>query len=129
MLDNRLRHAEQKQQPAGNDAIDPLVEIKLVQERLRLTAAQAYAQEQKNLVNDRQLVPVPFATFALSKIAAQIGSKLETIGKTLRRRHPDIDLVFIESLERELAMARNVAAGFGEQLPEMLDEYLESLAE
>jgi terminase small subunit / prophage DNA-packing protein len=131
VLEKRIEHAIRKQQPVGaeNEGVDPLAEHKLTMERLRLTAAQATAQEKKNQVLDKQLVPVPFATFALAKVAAQIGSKLDTVGKTLRRRHPDVDVRFIESLEREIAVTRNIAAEFGEQLPELLDEYVESLAD
>lgn len=129
VVQNRIDNAARKQQPGGADgeAPDPYIEYKLLQERLRLTTAQAYAQEQKNQVSDKQLVPVPFATFALARIAAQIGAKLETVGKTVSRRHPDIDPRILEALEREIALARNVAAQFGDKLPEILDEYLATL--
>ncbi|MDT4864929.1 Phage DNA packaging protein Nu1 [compost metagenome] len=129
VVQNRIDHATRKQQPAGADGevIDPLIEYKLNVERLRLTAGQADAQEKKNRVADKELVPVPFATFALAKIAAQIGSKLETVGKTVSRRHPDIDPRILETLEREIALARNIAAKFGDDLPAVLDEYLATL--
>lgn len=129
VVQNRLEHAARKQQLAGSEleGIDPLADHKLTQQKLRLTTAQAYAMEQKNQVNDKILVPVPFATFALAKIAAQIGSKLETVGKTVSRRHPEIDPRILESLEREIALARNIAAQFGDFLPEYLDEYLSTL--
>ncbi|MCQ9423365.1 terminase small subunit [Pseudomonas sp. LJDD11] len=131
VVENRIEHAQRKQQPTGAeiDGVDPLMEYKLLEERRGLTAAQRVAQEKKNLVLDKQLVPVPFATFALVKIAAQIGSKLDTVGKTVARRHPEVDVRVIESVEREIALTRNIAASFGEQLPELLDEYVESLAE
>lgn len=129
VVQNRIDNAARKQQPGGVDAegIDPLLEYKLTQERLRLTAAQADAQEKKNQVAEKLLVPVPFATFALAKIAAQIGSKLETVGKTVSRRHPDIDPRILETLEREIALARNVSAKAADDLPEILDEYLATL--
>lgn len=129
VVQNRIDHAAKKQQPDGADGavIDPLLEYKLTQEKLRLTSAQADAQEKKNQVAEKLLVPVPFATFALAKIAAQIGSKLETVGKTVSRRHPDIDPRILETVEREIAMARNVASQFGDDLPEVLDEYLATL--
>ncbi|WP_325437837.1 terminase small subunit [Pseudomonas nitroreducens] len=129
VVQNRVDHAARKQQPevGGETVIDPLLEYKLVQEKLRLTSAQADAQEKKNQVAEKQLVPVPFATFALAKIAAQIGSKLETVGKTVSRRHPDIDPRILETVEREIALARNVASQFGDDLPETLDEYLATL--
>lgn len=129
VLQNRTENAARKQQPdeLGAEGVDPLIEYKLAQSRLRLTEAQAYNQEQKNQVNDKQLVPVPFATYALARIAAQIGSTLETVGKTVSRRHPDIDPLILESFEREIALARNVAAQFGDNIPEILDDYLATL--
>lgn len=131
ILENRLAQAERKHQPEGDlpEGIDPLAEHKLTQERLRLTAAQADAQEKKNQVADRQLVPVGFAVFALGRLAAQIGSILDTVPLKLRRKHPDLDVRHVESLQREIALARNTASDLGDLLPGMLDEYVESLAE
>lgn len=129
VVQNRIEHAARKQQPEGADAeaVDPLAEYKLTLERTRLTAAQADAQEKKNRVAEKELVPVAFATFALARIAAQIGSKLETVCKTVSRRHPELDARILESFEREIAMARNIAAQFGDDLPGILDEYLSTL--
>lgn len=131
VLENRLQHAQQKYQPDADlpEGVDPLIEFKLTQERLRLTAAQADHQEQKNEVARRRLVPVEFATFALAKMAAQIGSMLDTVPLKLRRKHPDLDARHVESLQREIANARNSAAEVGERLPELLDEFVESLAD
>ncbi|SFB46389.1 terminase small subunit [Azotobacter beijerinckii] len=129
VLDNRLEHAARKYAPAGDDeeGLDPLADKKLTQERLRLTAAQADAQELKNSVKRAQLVPVGFAVFALSRMAAQIGSLLDTVPLKLRRKHPDLDVRHVEALQREIALARNTAADLGDTLPDMLDEYLDTL--
>lgn len=129
VVQNRIDHALRKYQPDDPDGegADRKVESELLRERLRLTSAQADAQEQKNQVNERILVPVPFATYSLAKIAAQIGSKLETVCKTVSRRFPDLDPVVLEAFEREIALARNLAAHFGDDLPEILDEYLATL--
>lgn len=129
VVQNRLDNAAKKHQLSGSDGkvIDPLIEYKLMQERLRLTTAQAYAVEQKNQVNDKLLIPAPFVTFALEKIASKIGSKLETVGKTVSRRHPDIDARILETTEREIALARNIASQFGDEIPGYLDEYLATL--
>ncbi|VVO77096.1 terminase small subunit [Pseudomonas fluorescens] len=97
----------------------------LLQEKVRLTTAQAVAQERKNEVSERQLVPVGFATYSLSKIASQIGSVLDTVSLKLRRKHPEMDPRYLESLEREIALARNLAAQVAEKLEEYLDEYFE----
>lgn len=131
VVENRVQHATRKQQPdeLDGEAPDPLIDYRIKVEQLRLTSAQADAREKENQITDKQLVPVAFATFALSKLAAHIGSVLDTVGKTLRRKHPEMDSRHLESLEREIALARNVAAELEERLPEYLDEYIESLAE
>lgn len=107
--------------------IDPLVEMKLAMERLRLTTAQAEAQELKNEVTKRRLVPTEFATFVLSRLAAEISSILDTLPLTLKRRHPDLSVRHIESVQRELAKARNRAATLDNRLPGMVEEYLDQI--
>lgn len=126
VLENRLSREAEKQQPEGLDGIDPLAEAKLTQERLRLTAAQAVGQELKNRITERKSVPVEFALFVLSRIAAEIASGLDTLPLTLKRRHPDLEVRHIESVQREIAKVRNRAALLDERLPELLDEYLDS---
>jgi phage terminase Nu1 subunit (DNA packaging protein) len=115
--------------PTDIEGLDPLLEYKLMEERRGLTAAQRIAQEKKNQVADKTLVPVEFSTFALAKISAQIGSVLDTVALKVKRKHPDIDVRHVEALQREVALARNIAAELGDQLPEILDEYLASLDE
>ncbi|MFG5864412.1 terminase small subunit [Metapseudomonas sp. CR1201] len=111
------------------DGIDPLAEHKLTQERLRLTAAQAEGQELKNDISRRRAVPTEFAVFVFSRLAAEIASILDTLPLTLKRRHPDLEVRHIESVQRELAKARNRAAQLDERLPGLLDEYLATAAD
>ena len=47
--------------------------------------------------------------------------------KTVSRRHPEVDARVLESFEREIALARNTATDFGDQIPEILDDYLSTL--
>lgn len=110
------------------DGIDPLIEYRLLEERVRLTTAQAVAQEKKNEVTEQQLIPVEIATFVLSKVASQIASLLDTVPLKLRRKHPEMDPRHLESLEREIALARNLMAQVDEKLDEYLDEYFELYA-
>lgn len=124
VLDNRLRKAEAKPQP--DDAIDPLAEQKLTQERLRLTAAQAEAQELKNEVARRTLIPADFAVFALGHIVPEVASLMDTLPMTLRRKHPDLEARHITTLEREATKVRNACAGFADKLPELADEFFSS---
>ncbi len=124
VLDNRLARAEEKHQPAGDEDTDTAK--RLEQERLRLTAAQAEGQELKNDITKRKSVPTEFATFVLSRLAAEIGSLLDTLPLTLKRRHPDLEVRHIESVQRELAKARNRAATLDDRLPGLLNEYLDT---
>ena len=70
-----------------------------------------------------------FAAFALGHIAPQISSILDTVSLKVRRKHPDMDPRFIETFQREIAAASNLAAEFGDLVPGLLDEYVESLAD
>jgi phage terminase Nu1 subunit (DNA packaging protein) len=112
--------------PEGFEGVDPNVEAKLAQERLRLTAAQAEGQELKNDVTKRKSVPTDFAVFVLSRLAAEIGSILDTLPLTLKRKHPDLEVRHIESVQRELAKARNRSATLDDRLPGLLNEYLDA---
>jgi len=124
VLDNRLARAEEKHQPISDEDADTAK--RLEQERLRLTAAQAEGQELKNDITKRKSVPTEFATFVLSRLAAEIGSLLDTLPLTLKRRHPDLEVRHIESVQRELAKARNRAATLDDRLPGLLNEYLDT---
>jgi len=125
VVDNRLAHAERTRQP-DEDEEDGGTDARLQQERLRLTAAQAEGQELKNEVTKRNLVPVEFATFALSRLSAEVASILDTLPLTIKRKHPDIETRQMDTLHRELAKARNQAATLDERLDTLLDDYLAS---
>ncbi len=129
VLDNRLAQAAKKYAPAGADGegVDPLVDEKLKQEKLRLTAELADTQELKNEKERRNLVPAEFAIFSLSRIAAELGSKLDAIPLAIRRKYPDMPAHLVEALQREIALARNAAAGLGDRLPELIDEFCSTL--
>lgn len=115
--------------PPDVSGIDPLIEYKLMEERRGLTAAQRVGQENKNAVQARQLVPVDFSTFALSRMVEQLGSVLDTVTHKVKRKHPDIEVRHVEAMQREIALARNIASDLGDHLPEILDEYLATLDE
>ncbi len=112
--------------PQPDDVLDPLAEQKLVQERLRLTTAQAEAVELKNEVSRRVLIPADFITFSLSRLVPEISSTLDTLPMVVRRRHPELEARHLETLEREATKIRNACAKFASILPELIDEYLDS---
>ncbi|WP_200627802.1 terminase small subunit [Pseudomonas sp. LAM2023] len=126
VLDNRLKNQSGKQQ-LGMDGVDPLIGYKIDLERLRLTKGQADAQETKNKVAEKELVPVGFMVFALASLSAQLASTLNTVHKNVKRKHPDINVRHLEAVETEIAVTRNAAAGLADRIPELLNEYIASL--
>ncbi|WP_448196706.1 terminase small subunit [Pseudomonas putida] len=126
VLDNRLKNQSGKQQP-GLENVDPLIGYKIDLERWRLTKEQADTQARKNRIGDKELVPVGFAIFVLSRLASLLASYLDTIPKKVKLKHPDLEIRFMESFEREIAVTRNEAAGLAETIPELLDEYVTAL--
>ena len=110
------------QERAANSAFDGN-DGDLQSERRRLTRAQADAQELKNAVAERKVVPVEFAVYTLSGVGAKTASILDTLPLTLKRRHPDLEARHIDSITREVTRARNEAAQLSDHLPELLNDY------
>ncbi|MDN6323513.1 MAG: terminase small subunit [Halomonas sp.] len=128
VLDNRLANTAARQ-PAADESedIDPLIEQKREQEEYLLTRERRIGQQQKNEMAARQVVPAEFAIFTLSRMASQIASILDTLPLTMKRKHPDLETRHLDTLMRELALARNKASGLHDTLPELLDEFFDDL--
>ena len=124
VVDNRVSKLDPIHQP--DDDIDPLAEQKLIQERLRLTKAQSEAQELKNEVTRRVLIPADFITFTLSKLIPEIAATMDTLPMTMRRRHTDLEARHLDTLEHEATKIRNVCAKYAGLLPELIDAYIDS---
>ena len=45
----------------------------------------------------------------------------------MKRKHPDLETRHLDTLMRELARARNQASGLDNMLPELLDDYFDSI--
>jgi phage terminase Nu1 subunit (DNA packaging protein) len=131
VLDNRLKHKGDKHQPLDDngDPLDPFIEYKQAQQKLRLTTEQADAQEMRNRVKAKKLVPVDFCLFALGRLSAMLGSTLDTVHVKVKRKHPDIEVRHLEAIQSEIAVTRNEAVNLADVLPELLDEFVEALDE
>lgn len=103
------------------------LEEKKLEEEYKWTRERRVAQQLKNEVASRQQLPAEFASFALSRLAAEITSILDTLPLTIKRRHPDLEARHLDTLNRELALARNQAAGLDAKLPEILDDYFQHI--
>lgn len=119
--------------PEGFDGDEREAAKKLARDRQReeylLAKERRIGQQQKNEIQAGTVIPVEFATFALSRISAQIASILDALPLTMRRAHPDLEPRHIDSFSREIARARNKAAEADELLPALVEEYVDTVIE
>lgn len=127
VLENRLAHQVRKQQPDEDSEV--AVEQRLQIARVRLTEAQAEAQELKNQKGKGLVVETAFCTFALSRVAGEIAGILDGIPLTLQRRFPGVDPRHLDYLKSTLAKAMNRTAVVGERVEAWMDEYIEQSAD
>lgn len=128
VLDNRLAYEARKQQQSAPVDKSELEQKKL-EEDYRWTRERRIAQQNKNEVTSKRQVPTEFAIFALSRIASEMASTLDTVPLSIRRKHPDLEPRHIDGLNRELARARNMAAAFAGNIGGIYDEYLRTIEE
>lgn len=93
-------------------------------ERHRLTRAQATAQELKNARQTGGVIDTGFCMYALSKLAQQISSIMDSLPLTMQRQFPVMTPAMIEGLRKETARACNACAKTADNLPRILEDYL-----
>jgi phage terminase Nu1 subunit (DNA packaging protein) len=128
VLNNRLNNEKGKHQLKVVDPED-LEEGNIDYERYRLTKAQADAQELKNEIALGNVVPTEFAVFALTKVAAESVGILDSLPMNINRKHPEITVLQIENIKREVAKACNVIRELEQVLPELVNEFIAEAAE
>ncbi|EAX5860891.1 DNA packaging protein [Salmonella enterica] len=96
---------------------------------MELTSEQAITQRIKNKVAEGMLVDVGFCTFALSRLAMDLSSTLDSIPLSMQRKFPDSTPQQIEGLKVLVAKGANQCARAGEKLPELMDEYIRTANE
>ncbi len=94
-------------------------------ERLRLTTAQADAQELKNEIARAEVVPCEFATYTLSRVANEAAGILDSLPLHIQRRHPETSTKLLKTIRRELSKSMNALSAINETaLPGIIDEYI-----
>ncbi|WP_153448741.1 terminase small subunit [Vibrio algicola] len=123
VLHNRLKNETEKHQPKtiNPEELDP---NGLDYERYRLTKAQADAQELKNEIAKHEVVPVEFASFALSKVAAEVSGILDALPLNMMRKHPELTTVQIENIKRALAKGMSSISTIDERMDDLIDDYI-----
>ncbi|EEY5863992.1 terminase small subunit [Escherichia coli] len=93
-------------------------------ERYRLTKAQADGQELKNARDTGEVIDTGFCMYALSKLAQQISTIMNSLPLTMQRQFPAMTPAMIDGLRRETARACNACAKTADNLPRILGDYL-----
>lgn len=100
-------------------------DAELLKARIRLTNAQADAQELKNARETGEVIDTEFATYVLAKLAAEIGSIMDSLPLTINRKFPDLEPRFSNAIKIEVNRAVNRASAVGELIPELAKKYIE----
>ncbi|EMV1351221.1 terminase small subunit [Escherichia coli] len=120
VIDNRVSNAiNQITDDKGEIDDDELLRV-----RIRLLTAQAEAQELKNERDRGDVIDTEFCMYALSKLASQISSIMDSLPLTMQRRFPQITPAMLDGLKREVVKACNASATVADNLPKILADYL-----
>ncbi|HFO6409772.1 TPA: terminase small subunit [Escherichia coli] len=119
VIENRVNNAISQLINDKGDIDDELLRV-----RIRLLTAQAEAQELKNDRDRGDVIDTEFCLYALSKLASQISSIMDSLPLTMQRSFPHITPAMLDGLKREVVKACNASATVADNLPKILADYL-----
>ncbi|MBD3100557.1 terminase small subunit [Escherichia coli] len=120
VIDNRISNAiNQITNDKGEIDDDQLLRV-----RIRLLTAQAEAQELKNDRDRGDVIDTEFCMYALSKLASQISSIMDSLPLTMQRSFPQMTPAMLDGLKKEVVRACNACTKLDENIPRMLSDYL-----
>lgn len=121
VVSNRVENELSKIMDHGGDIDD----AELLKARVRLTNAQADAQELKNARETGEVIDTAFASYALAKLAAEIGSIMDSLPLTINRKFPDMEPRYSNAIKVEVNRAVSRASAIADLIPEMAERYIE----
>lgn len=121
VVSNRVENELSKIMDRGGDIDD----VGLLKARIRLTNAQADAQELKNARETGEVIDTVFASYALAKLAAEIGSIMDSLPLTINRKFPDMEPRYSNAIKVEVNRAVSRASTIADLIPEMAERYIE----
>lgn len=120
VVSNRVENELSKIMDQGGDIDD----AELLKARIRLTNAQADAQELKNARETGEVIDTAFATYALAKLAAEISSIMDSLPLTINRKFPDMEPRYSNAIKVEVNRAVSRASTIADLIPEMAERYI-----
>ncbi|ESN54060.1 MULTISPECIES: terminase small subunit [Enterobacteriaceae] len=120
VVSNRVENELSKIMEQGGDIDD----AELLKARIRLTNAQADAQELKNARETGEVIDTAFATYALSKLAGEVGAIMDSLPLAISRQFPGMEKRYLDSIKKEVSKAMNRASHISDEIPEMAERYI-----
>lgn len=120
VVSNRVENELSKIMEQGGDIDD----AELLKARIRLTNAQADAQELKNARETGEVIDTAFATYALSKLAGEVGAIMDSLPLAISRQFPGMEKRYLDSIKKEVSKAMNRASHISDGIPEMAERYI-----
>lgn len=117
---NRVENELSKIMEQGGDIDD----AELLKARIRLTNAQADAQELKNARETGEVIETAFATYALSKLAGEVGAIMDSLPLAISRQFPGMEKRYLDSIKKEVSKAMNRASRVSELIPSLANDYI-----
>ena len=100
-------------------------DAELLKARIRLTNAQADAQELKNARETGEVIDTAFATYALAKLSGEVGSIMDSLPLVISRKYPGMEKRYLDAIKTEVSRAMNRAANLADSIPAMAEKYIE----
>lgn len=121
VVSNRVENELSKIVEQGGDIDD----AELLKARIRLTNAQADAQELKNARETGEVIDTAFATYALAKLSGEVGSIMDSLPLVISRKYPGMEKRYLDAIKAEVSRAMNRAANLADSIPAMAERYIE----
>ncbi|HBR1650054.1 TPA: terminase small subunit [Klebsiella pneumoniae] len=96
VVSNRVENELSKIMEQGGDIDD----AELLKARIRLTNAQADAQELENARETGEVIDTAFVTYALSKLAGEVEAIMDSLPLAISRQFPGMEKRYLDSIKR-----------------------------
>jgi phage terminase Nu1 subunit (DNA packaging protein) len=117
---NRVDNELSKIVEQGGDIDD----AELLKAYIRLTNAQADMQELKKALETGEVIDIAFATYALPKLAGEVGEIMDSLPQAISRQFPGMEKRHLDAIKKEVSKVINRAAMLADDIPDMSEAYI-----
>ncbi|NJQ21356.1 terminase small subunit [Pantoea sp. LS15] len=121
VVSHRVENELSKIMEQGGDIDD----AEILKARIRLTNAQADAQELKSARETREVIDTASTTYALSKLAGEVGAIMDSLPLAISRQFPGMEKRYLDSIKKGLSKSMNRASHISGEIPEMAERYMD----